>query len=315
MAEFEVIEKYFLGAPMPDHVPLGPGDDCAVLSIPAGYELCVSTDTLLSGVHFPDNAEPELIARRSIAANLSDLAAMGAMPHGMTMALTMPSADENWLERFSSACHKLADVFRCPIVGGNLSQGTLSVTFTVMGIVPGGTALKRSGAQPGDTVFVSGFVGGASGAVSQLASESPNPHLFTYYAEPTPRLELGQRLRGLASAAIDISDGLVADLKHLLDSSSVGARLDLSRLPLAPELRTCFSEAESCGFGLNGGDDYELCFTASPEQHSEIVSLSEELGLALTPIGTVSDTPGVICDESNQNLTATGYEHFKGFRS
>ncbi len=311
MAEFEVIEKYFLGATMPDQVKLGPGDDCAVLSVPAGSELCVSTDTLLSGVHFPIDAEPELIATRSIAANLSDLAAMGAEPHGMTMALTLPKLENNWLGRFSSTCHKLAEKYQCPIVGGNLAQGPLSVTFTVMGVVPCNQALKRSGAESGDLIFVSGELGGAAGAVDQLSETAPCPELFQYYAEPAPRLELGSKLRGLASAAIDISDGLTSDLKHLLAASEKGAQIETSQVPLAPALGRSFSESQALSFALNGGDEYELCFTVKSNQLGEVASLSKALGLALTRIGCVTDQAGELCDPSGQSLTASGYEHFK----
>lgn len=310
MAEFEVINQYFLGALMPSHVSVGPGDDCAVIEVPEGHELCVSTDTLLEGVHFPLGAEPELIAQRSIAANLSDLAAMSAVPHSMTMALTLPGISHDWLRRFAERSQQYALDIGCPIVGGNLAEGSLSITITVMGVVPKGQAIKRSGAKVGDSVFVSGSLGGAAGAVSQLGCSEPNPGLFAYYANPTPRLSLMKSIRNQINSAIDISDGLLADLGHLLAASRVGASLEIEKVPQAPELAECFSVEEAQRFVLCGGDDYEICFTVSAEHETQLYELSQQLGVAVSKIGQVTNEAGVIRSAMGEALSADGYKHF-----
>ena len=310
MQEFEVINEYFLGAMMPDHVSAGPGDDCAVMSVPAGHELCVSTDTLLESVHFPSGASPDLIARRAIAANLSDLAAMGAAPHSMTMALTLPGLEPAWLRGFSAESQRLAEIYECPIVGGNLAEGALSVTLTVIGIVPTGQALMRSGAQSDDNLYVSGCLGGAAGAVAQLTTVNPSARLLEYYEQPNPRLALGQSLRSVASSAIDLSDGLLADLTHLLNASKMGARLDVSQLPIPDILVKEFSRGEAEAFALSGGDDYELCFTASSTQHDQIVSIGRNHSVEITCLGSVNNESGVIRDSNEEILPAEGYQHF-----
>ena len=311
MAEFKVIQEFFLGELMPDYVALGPGDDCAVLSVPTGYELCVSTDTLLESVHFPSSAAPEVIASRSITANLSDLAAMGAKPHAMTLALTIPSNDQDWLETFSNECKRLAGFYQCPIVGGNLAKGLCSITLTVMGIVPIGKSITRSGAQVGDSIYVTGELGGAAGAVAQLGLSAPSAELLAYYEYPKPRIQFGQGLMELATSAIDLSDGLLADLGHILTMSHRGAELDLEAMPVAPALKTNFDEQRALDFCLNGGDDYELCFTANPKHHDEIVRLSSELEIPVTRIGVITDQAGSLVNLQDERLVARGYEHFK----
>jgi thiamine-monophosphate kinase len=310
MNEFDIIEKYFLGAMMPDYVSSGPGDDCAVFSVPDGHELCVSTDTLLAGVHFPEDAVPAVAARRAIGANLSDLAAMGATPHGMTVALTIPSVDSLWLESFAAENLRLASAHQCPIVGGNLARGQLSITITVFGVLPGASALTRSGARSGDFVYVSGALGAAAGAVAQLGAAQANPVLLARYESPEPRLMLGQKLRGIANSAIDLSDGLLADLSHILKASQLGAELKLDAVPVAEPLREVYSAEDALQFALSGGDDYELCFSASPVHAAQIQELADQCQVVVTHIGTLSDSFAGIRTDAGTELAAAGYQHF-----
>ncbi|MFT4797190.1 MAG: thiamine-monophosphate kinase [Candidatus Azotimanducaceae bacterium] len=311
MDEFDIIRRYFLNALMPEYVNTGPGDDCAVLTIPVDHSLCVSTDTLIAGVHFPNSANPAVVANRAFGANLSDLAAMGAKPYGVTLALTLPSGDEHWLDRFSAACQAQADAHQCPIVGGNLAKGDLSITLTVMGTVPNGSAILRSGASRGDDIYVSGFLGDAAGAVQQLGSIDANAELLKTYEAPAPRLALGIALRGIASAAIDISDGFLADLGHLVVSSGVGAVVDLDHLPLSLSLVETFDKPAAIDFALRGGDDYELCFSAHPDHRLALAKLAEVQGLRLSRLGEIVSGESIVVDKaSGCELSTLGYRHF-----
>jgi len=311
MDEFDIIRRYFLNALMPEYVSTGPGDDCAVLTVPTDHSLCVSTDTLISGTHFPHSASPVVVANRAFGANFSDLAAMGASPYGITLALTLPSGDETWLDQFSVASQAQADAHQCPVVGGNLAKGDLSITLTVMGTVPNGSAILRSGASQGDDVYVSGFLGDAAGAVRQLGSFNANAQLLSRYESPVPRLALGIALRGIASAAIDISDGFLADLSHLLTSSRVGAVIDLNHLPLSLSLVEAFDKPAAIDLALRGGDDYELCFSAHPDHRQAIAELAEVQGLRLSRLGEiVSGAPVVVNKASGRELDTLGYRHF-----
>ena len=308
MDEFDIIRRYFANAQMPEYVSTGPGDDCAVLSIPPGHELCVSTDTLLADVHFPGDATPEVIAHRAFAANLSDLAAMGAAPHSVTLALTFPEANEAWLEAFGNAIAEWSK--QIPLVGGNLAKGALSVTLTVMGVVPVGAAILRSGAKAGDDVYVSGTLGGAAGAVKQLGQPNANSAMLKKYQKPQPQLDLGLALRGVASAAIDISDGLIADLGHLIAASEVGATLTLDQVPMLPELSQVFGNEQALSLALGGGDDYELCFTAAVSQRDKIQEIARELDVSLSRLGNIVSDQSGIRDSHGAELHAIGYRHF-----
>lgn len=306
-SEFDIIERYFLKAMMPDYVSVGPGDDCGVFSVPNGQNLCVSTDTLLEGVHFPVDAKPAVAASRSVGANLSDLAAMGAVPHAMTVALTLPRADEQWLESFSKTMFKLARQYECPIIGGNLAKGDLSITITVMGLNE--NPILRSGAKVGDDIYVSGFLGDAAGAVEQLGADKRSTKLLKRYEKPEPRVELGVKLRPYASAMIDISDGFLADLNHLVESSKSGAQLKLADLPLSKTLIRVFGKADARQLALFGGDDYELCFTANGSHREEIQSIAHELGFPITRVGQIVKEQG-ISNAEGQLMIVNGYEHF-----
>lgn len=315
--EFEIIKRYFTEAipSTSDRIVLGPGDDCAILEVPEGEQLCVSTDTLVAAVHFPSDAPGDVAAHRSLCANLSDLAAMGATPLAFLGALTMPGEDTSWLNAFSRALATLADVYGIPLAGGNLARGPLSITITVLGSVPAGTALRRDGAKSGDDVYVTGTLGDAAGWLA-LDYESGTSRvaepLRDRYCHPTPRLALGQSLRDVASAMIDISDGLAADLGHICEASSVGARIDATAIPISEALRTAF-ESRAMALAISGGDDYELCFTAAPTRREDIVALATHSGVAMTCIGQIVEGAEPVFFDGDGNAIAveeTGYQHF-----
>ena len=260
---------------------VGVGDDCALLRPDAGLELAVTTDMLVEGRHFAAGAEPRALGHKALAVNLSDLAAMGAAPRWALLALALPSADETWLAAFSKGMFALADRFGVEVVGGDTVRAAQrAICITAIGEVPAGVALYRAGAQAGDDVWISGELGGAALALAhpEIAAAAKRLH------EPEPRVELGERLRGLAHAAIDVSDGLVGDLGHLLERSQVGAVVHYEKIP-RPALFEDPELEKDCV--LAGGDDYELVFTAAAASRVEIESLSRELGLRLTLIGSI----------------------------
>jgi len=318
MHEFEIIRRFFAGkiTLQKDHVVIGPGDDCAVVRVPNNFELCLSTDTLIEGVHFPFQAKPALIASRLTAANLSDLAAMGAEPFGFTLAISSPEFTESWLEEFSDQLKDDVEKYQNPLLGGNLSRGPLSLTMNIMGIVPTGTAILRSNARVGDDIYVSGYLGDAAGGLAlmeQIRDQAvKNSSLLERYSSPVPRIDLGQALRKIATAAIDISDGFAADLGHLCEASGFGAQINLEALPLSGELVSTFGLEVARVKAIRGGDDYELCFTAGPDQASSIQQLSECLKLKLTKVGKISlDKSVLIKDKLGSSFDETeGYQHF-----
>lgn len=320
-SEFDVIEKYFLplGEWSLGDTRVGPGDDCAVVQVPDSRQLCISTDSFIEGVHFPTGANGQLVARRSMAAAISDLAAMGATPFGMTGALTLVAVSAPWLKQFSSVAAELIKRWQIPLLGGNLSRGSeLSITWTVMGLVEPGRYLLRSGAQADDDIYISGYPGRAGYALaSLLQSREVAANLEKHYSHPTPRLELGQLINGLASAAIDVSDGLLADLQHLLTASGVGARIDLARLSGDAELFAACGEVDGVRLALTAGDDYEVCFTAPIEQRKALKQISEQLQLPLTRIGKIIPSRVVEFENVPQQFDPTtltaqpGYRHFK----
>ncbi len=312
--EFDIIEQYFAGRVRSTGpgVLLGPGDDCALFDVPAGQSLCVSTDTFVAGIHFQDQAPGHVAASRAMGASLSDLAAMGASTFGFFLALTLPQESDTWLESFSSTIVSLADHYGVPLAGGNLSRGSLSMTLTVLGLVPAGRGLRRSGARVGDNIYISGSVGDAAGALSLMNRSLAVPdRLRVRYETPVPRLALGEALLPIASAAIDVSDGLAADVSHLCTASKKGARIDSARLPISDDLREAISADELLRCALAGGDDYELCFTAAPDQDAAIRAVSARLGLPITAIGTILVQPGLVLEGADAfDLDRPGYEHF-----
>jgi thiamine-monophosphate kinase len=322
MGEFALIDaiRQRCALARPD-VLLGIGDDAALLRVPAGYELAVSMDTLVAGVHFPLQTAAEDIGWKALAVNLSDLAAMGAEPAWATLALTMPRLDPIWVAGFCDGFAALAQPHALALVGGDTTQGPLSITVTVHGFVPAGTALRRDGAQPGDSVLVSGFPGdAAAGLTCVLASallraptHTEREHLLGRLNRPTPRVALGLALRGLATAAIDVSDGLCQDLGHIARRSGVAAVIAVEQLPCSAALAAVGDEAQRRQWQLFGGDDYELCFTAPPTALSAIHAAAAAAGISVTEIGRIETGAGVrVLDAAGArvNLARGGWEHF-----
>jgi thiamine-monophosphate kinase len=313
--EFEIIKRWFTRPIAGEGVVVGIGDDAAVLAV--NGLLAVTTDTLVEGVHVPRNAPPDVIGYRLMAVNLSDLAAMAAAPRWGTLALTLPEADERWLEGFASGLFALAERYEVQLVGGNLTRGPLTATLQLLGMVEPGRMLRRSGAHPGDDVYVTGSLGdGAAGlqlwmeGVGDAGAE--HAALKERFLHPQPRVAEGLALGRLASAAIDVSDGLLADLGHLCAASGCGALIDVERLPLSAELLALFPPNAAQAWALAGGDDYELCFTASPAQAQAIDRALEALGTGVRRIGRLVSEPGVVCRRDGVPFApaARGYKHF-----
>lgn len=315
--EFSLIETFFRRPVTPAAgVLAGIGDDCALLDPVAGV-LAVTTDTLVADIHFPAMAPAFDVAQRALRVNLSDLAAMGAVPRWFLLALTLPTAEDDWLRAFSAGLFAVADVHDCALVGGDTTRGPLSVTITALGQVPANAALRRSGASAGDRVFVTGELGGAAAALADMMDtggcSAADATLNARYWYPEPRLREGMALRGIASAAIDISDGLVADLGHLARASGVGAELELARLPLCAAAVARFGAEQARDWALGGGDDYELCFTVPPARLAALEEAVRAGHLRALPIGHLVSGAGVsVRDGAGQNVAVNGggYRHF-----
>lgn len=324
MGEFELIRRHFQrpGVALPGNVARGIGDDCALLQPAPGHQLAVSTDMLVEGRHFFPDVAPEALGHKALAVNLSDLAAMGARPLGFTLALALPAADDAWLGAFARGLFALADAHACPLVGGDTTRGPLNICITVLGEVHPGQALRRDAARAGDDLYLSGRTGEARLALELLrgtgwasAHTPPDalPRLRTRLERPVPRLALGQALAGLAHAAIDLSDGLAGDLGHVLQASGVGAELALAELPLAPDLRA-LPDAQRLDCLLNGGDDYELLFSAPPGARAAIEAAARTSQTPVHRVGRISAEPGLRwLDAAGQPvaLRARGFDHFK----
>ncbi len=318
MNEFELIRTYFARpAPARDDVRLGVGDDAAVLAPPPGQELVVTSDILVSGVHFLPDADPAALGHKALAVNLSDLAAMGAEPAWFLLNLALPAADEDWLAGFSKGLFALAERYRVQLVGGDTSRAPQTViAIEAHGFVPPGAALTRAGARPGDRIFVTGPLGDAGLALRQrLGKLKLTPPELAAAAErldrPQPQVEAGLALRGIASAAIDISDGLVADLGHILERSRVGARIELARLPLSVIYRAHIRKLR-WDVALANGDDYELCFTVPPANLSALEALKPRFP-GIAEIGTVEQAAGLrILDRHGKPYAPkiAGHDHF-----
>ena len=321
LTEFELISRYFSnidGGNLSSVVTLGVGDDCALMSIPEGQQLALSIDTLVAGRHFPVDASPYDLAQRALAVSVSDLAAMGATPLAFTLALTLPSVESSWLKEFSQGLRLAAQTYRIPLIGGDTTQGPLSLTLQVHGAVPTGRALRRSGGSAGDGIFVSGTLGDAAAALAMMqqslaVSDHQQPFLLERFYRPQARLALGKKLLGLATAAIDVSDGLLADLGHICRASGVGAKIHTENIPLSPVLSKVVAREQGLGYALTGGDDYELCFTAPVKCREALADIAGELGLAVSEIGLLVEGEGLTCvDSLGQPLSfnSTGYQHF-----
>jgi thiamine-monophosphate kinase len=314
-SEFDLIECFFadLGASRAD-VLLGVGDDCALLEVPAGLSLAVSIDTLVAGIHFFHDCDAEAIGHKALAVGLSDLAAMGAAPAWATLALTLPERNDDWLAAFARGFGDLARTYGVRLVGGDTTRGPLSVSVQVHGLVPTGTAVRRAGARPGDLVWVSGTPGDAGLALRLICEGGRvDPALRARLERPVPRVGLGSALRGIATAMIDISDGLAADLGHILAASGVGAEIDLATLPLSHAVVSRIASEGDWWLPLSSGDDYELCFCAPSEQAELIASMAAGLDCALTAVGRIRAEPGLVLkgpDGVPMRLSSTGYDHF-----
>jgi thiamine-monophosphate kinase len=316
MNEFGLIKKYFqqLAIGRQD-VLLGIGDDCALLQPPAKQALAVTTDTLLAGVHFSANAAPYDIGYKSLAVNLSDLAAMGAEPAWISLSLTLPKADEAWIAEFCQGFAALATPYGLQLIGGDTSQGPLSISVTVHGFVPVIQALRRDAAKPNDKIYVTGTLGDAGAALAWLKQERSievayRQALLARLHRPMPRIQEGLWLAGLAHAAIDVSDGLAADLGHILAASGVGARLYIDKLPISYALAQAVPQDIAWQLALTAGDDYELCFTMSSNNQSSLAALA----IDCTCIGEITLAPGLclqFSDGTPYDLPKSlGYQHF-----
>ena len=316
LGEFELIARYF--ARPVRRAALGVGDDCALLGADPGMQWCVSSDMLVEGRHFLSTVPPERLGHKALAVNLSDLAACGAEPLAFMLALALPRADERFLQGFAAGLFALADRHGIELVGGDTTAGPLNICITVFGQVPAGQALLRSGARAGDELWVSGTLGDARAALEgfrgTLALGGADFAALRQALEcPQPRVALGTRLRGIANSAIDVSDGLVGDLGHVLQRSGVGARLELDALPRSAALASLPPQLQQQCL-LHGGDDYELLFSAAPAQHDAVRGAAREAGVPVTRIGRIE--PGaalVVVDGAGQPLplAAGGFDHFK----
>ncbi|MET3433445.1 thiamine-monophosphate kinase [Herbaspirillum seropedicae] len=319
LSEFELIARYFSRPPAPDsRTALGVGDDCALMTPAPGMQLAISSDMLVCGRHFLPDADPFTLGHKCLAVNLSDLAAMGAQPIAFTLALALPEARADWLKPFSRGMLALADAHGCELIGGDTTKGPLTISITIFGEVPPQQALRRDAARAGDDLWVSGTLGDARLALAayrqecslnaeELALAAPRMHA------PTPRVALGLALRGIAHAAIDISDGLAGDLGHLLQRSHVGATLDVDALPAGAALQQRDLHLRR-RFTLSGGDDYELCFSAPVRQRDAVYKAAQAAGTAVTRIGSIDAAPGLrLLDASGEALQETpdSFDHFR----
>ena len=315
MGEFELIDRCFK-ALTPDRadVVLGIGDDAALLRLPAGCLLVTCVDTLVEGVHFPPDMDPDDIGYRAAAVNLSDLAAMGATPRWALLALSLPASNEKWLTGFARGLREALLPFGVGLVGGDTTRGPLTISVQLMGSVPDdGHLLVRGGARPGDVLCVSGTPGDAAGGLARWGQDPPDSLLLQRFRRPTPRVALGQGLRGLASACIDVSDGLLADAGHIAEASGCGLQIDASRLPVSAALHTAMGQRPALEAALSGGDDYELCFTVPPARLPEVEALAAKVDCRVTPIGAVVAGRGVDLkhgDGLGHTGGAGGYRHF-----
>ncbi|MFN4289983.1 MAG: thiamine-phosphate kinase [Permianibacter sp.] len=318
--EFDVIKRYFTRPSRRSDVLLSVGDDCALLQVPAGQALAVSTDTLHAGVHFPLDTDPYDVGWKSLAVNLSDLAAMGAQPAWAILAIGLPSEDAAWLQRFSEGFFTLAEAHQLALVGGDTTRGPLSITVTVHGFVPLQQALRRDRAQIGDIVAVTGTFGDAGRALQHALQERPildaadAASLLARLNRPTPRVEIGLALRSLCHAAIDVSDGLAQDLQHVLNASGVSAVLQLEQIPLSAALRRQTPDLTSAlRFALQSGDDYELCLTCAPANWPAAQAAAAACGVPLTAIGHITAGPASLQLNLHGQpfaLNGHGYDHF-----
>lgn len=318
LSEFDLIARYFTRPLRPGSpTSLGIGDDCALLAVSPGMQMAISSDMLVEGRHFFAGADAAKLGHKSLAVNLSDLGAMGAKPLAFTLALSLPQVQPDWLDAFSRGLFKLAEEHGCELIGGDTTKGPLNICITVFGEVPAAHALRRDAARPGDDIWVSGSLGDASLALAACNKEmkldaEDFASAMLRLDQPTPRVALGMALRGIAHASIDVSDGLIGDLGHILKRSGAGAVLDIDALPVgrilakqAPDLRRRFA--------LAGGDDYELCFAAPAERRSEVEAAARQAGTPITRVGRIRSQAGLQLTDAGGaplELSVTSFDHF-----
>jgi len=309
MHEFDLIREYFTWPSDENSIALGVGDDSAICDIESGYQLVTSIDTLIAGVHFPESTSASDIAYKALAVNLSDIAAMGALPKYFTLALTVPKVDQSWLKDFSRSLKQLSEQFGVSLIGGDTTKGPLSITISIFGWVESGEALRRSGAQIGDGIYVSNTIGDAAFALWQLNNNDvPIKGCLVKLNRPTPQIDLGRALVGVGSACIDVSDGIEQDLSHILKASSVGAKIDAGKIPLTKVLVDYVKKYNDWSLVLNGGDDYELCFTVSKNNQAMLGDISKRCGVKITQIGVICESVGLeIVGAKN---IGKSYQHF-----
>ena len=318
MSEFDLIRQHFTRATR--HTDLGIGDDAALISCHASMQLAISTDMLVAGTHFFEDANPYFIGWKSLAVNISDMAAMGADPKWATLAIALPQTNPAWLQQFSSGFFACAQAFDVDLIGGDTTQGPLTISVQIIGKVPKGKALRRNGAKLDDDIWVSGRLGDAAMALAHLPGKFTLPESLLAVCKqaldaPQPRVKLGLALQNIAHCVIDISDGLLADLGHILDASKLGACLKLSEIPYSKNVffDTGLRDPQLLQMVLAGGDDYELCFSASPDKRADIIELSKDLNLPLTMIGQMTSGTGVSLLGLDNEIVAfkeTGFDHF-----
>ena len=344
--EFDLIGQYFTNKSVPrDDVITGIGDDCAILSVPAGKQLVVTTDTMVSGIHFLADANPADIAHKLVAVNISDIAAMGGQPAWASLALTLPNYDSAWLNAFSDSLHQQLHRYGVSLIGGDTTKGNMTLTLTLQGFVEQGKALPRHGAQVGDLIYCSGTIGDANAGLKllmdankrtdlhpensdeALLTKIDKDYLITRHQRPTARVSTGQALVGIANSCIDLSDGVASDLKHILNASSrvcgvaLSANVELSALPLSTALQTYVSKALWPQYALAGGDDYELLFTILAEHKAQLESVMEDSNLLYTHIGEIiraEETEQQINYFNDKQLTTLalqGWDHFQSTTS
>ena len=332
LGEFDLIQRFFKAGADAMHpndekvIALGIGDDCALLKPAAGEEIAITSDMLVEGRHFFMDANPGLLGRKALAVNLSDLAAMGAKPIGFTLSIALPNVDIAWLEAFSKGLFAVANQYSCPLIGGDTTAGPLTISITAFGSIPSGKAIRRSGAKVGHDIWASGTIGDARLALAALRHEITLPESDLKQIEhrmhnPTPRVELGMTIRELASAALDISDGLLGDLHHILKQSQVSAKVFLDQIPKSETLQKQSEDIQN-QFAASGGDDYEICFTAPTEKRDVIDEISTALNLPLTRIGSITEKVGAaeklslfnknggLLDETKSAALLKSFDHF-----
>jgi len=318
MKEFELIKHFFTKQIVKrKDVELGIGDDCAVIAPIENQNIVVTTDTLVAGVHFPFNTCPRAIGHKAVAVNLSDIAAMGAKPSWLSLALTLPDVDEAWLSEFSEGVFELCEFYNVELIGGDTTQGPLSITITAQGLTPKGRYLSRGGAKAGDWLYVTGELGDAALALQQITGKVEIDEQFVEVIKnkldyPKPRVLAGQTIREYASAAIDLSDGVIADLGHICQASNVGANIVLDALPLSTIMRDCLLVDDAINLALSGGDDYELLFTVSEDNKVGMETALSHAGTQVTCIGQINTSQTISTTLNNKPIpiNTAGFEHF-----